>query len=306
MRGNIINPFVLPERGVRCSRPLCPWEVTEHESYFVDVDSTEESYEQFCKFVDQIDMKSAGYASLATGPDGCGKTALLHRCTHYLMKKIKEDQKLDSIIVDLSEDEQPSLAVKEKVPTAWTLIRDRIDLIDGLLTDAQSRKLHERAGEPINGLSYLTQVLLTKNKCLFIIIPPLELPDELKVYITLRRRGAFLFFESSHPAVRQYCSRNHGPATQSPVSLMTLDVLKAEDGWKFVSARLQDADGRLPKIEEKAIREFMETRIQNAGRTTIRELHVACTEVVSYAMENGAQTINLDDFAHYYLRAGGL
>ena len=195
------------------------------------------------------------------GPDGCGKSALLHRCAHYLKTKVAEDKDFDALIIDLSEDGQPSLAVNEKVPTAWTLIMNRIDLEDGLLTEAESKKLKKRVSEPINGLAYLTQVLLSKSRCLLVILPPIELPNELKEYITLRRRGEFLFCESSHLNVRQYCQQNHGPATQSPVSLMTLDVLGVKDGWKFVNARLRGSAKGSPIIEEVAIREFMKTRI---------------------------------------------
>lgn len=175
-----------------------------------------------------------------------------------------------------------------------------------MLTNVEHQNLRERKAEPTYGLSYLTQILLGKSKCLLLILPSLELSDELKVYLSFRRRSLVLFCESSHSLVRQYCQRNHGPATPSPICLMTLDVLRAVDGWKLVSNRLRHAESNFPTINETDIREFMEIRIQNAGRTTIRELHVACTEVASYAIKNRLQAIGLNDFAYYYLRAGGV
>lgn len=296
------NPFVPPKRGAKTSRPLCPWEVEDHASYYVDVDSTGEAFNQFQQFLDQVDVKSDGHAVLACGPDGCGKSALLHRCAHYLKKRLDDDENHEAVVIDLSGDGQPTLPVNQKLGTAWTLIADRIEFEDGLLSDAQLKRLRERDGDPLNGLSYLTRILLGKSKCLLVILPPIELHDELCAYLVMQRRGVFLFCESSNSKVRHYCQKHHGPAAQSPICLMTLDVLRLEDGWKFVSDRIGGADAGFPSVEEAGINEFMQIR----GRTTIRELNVACTEVAAHAIHNESQTIGLDDFAHYYLRAGEL
>jgi hypothetical protein len=95
----------------------------------------------------------------------------------------------------------------------------------------------------------------------------MELAKECQVYMTMRRRGLYLFCESSYSAVWDHCQKHHGPAAQSPVNILTLSVLKEEDGWKFVSKYLAKADAEAPQIVESDVQEYMRTRIQNQGRT---------------------------------------
>lgn len=299
-----LNPFVFPERGDKCNQPLKPWEIEAHESLYVDVDGTKLAFEQFIKYVNGVDIKSSGFISLVTGSDGCGKSALLNRCAHYF--KVQHASKLEAVIIDLSDEGQPSLPVAEKVAAACQLILDHVELIDGLLSTAQEQRLQSRIDRPLQALDYLSSTLLSKKKCLVIILPAIELVEELKSYTTLRRKGVFLLCETSEPVVREYATAHYGPAVQFPINLMSLGVLNPEDGWKLVSARAANADENSPVISELAIRQFMDTRIGSSGKTTIRELQVACKEVTSHAIEHGKSEIVFDDFAHYYLRAAVL
>lgn len=300
----IPNPFVFPGRGLNCNQPLNPCEVTEHSALYVDVDGTGLAFAKFVEYTGGIDIKTSGCTSLVTGADGCGKTALLNRCAYHFEAQLEKD--FGAVTIDLSREAQPSLPVEEKVQAAWSLILDHIDLLTGLLTPTDNAKVQSRGCDPTRGLDFLSKLLLSRKKCLIIILPAIELVKELKAYLSLQRKGVLLLCESSNPEVQQFLESNHGPAAKNPINLMTLGVLKAEDGWKFVSARLAGANGRWPDIGEDAICSFMETRMSNSGKTTIRELHVACKEVISHAIDTGKKEITVEDFGLYYLRAAAL
>lgn len=85
-----LNPFPLPDWSRTPMRPLCPWKIPHHRSYYVPVDHTEFQYEDFIQQMGDLGaLLAEGRLVLVTGESGCGKTALVHRCADWVVQEVE-------------------------------------------------------------------------------------------------------------------------------------------------------------------------------------------------------------------------
>lgn len=300
-----MNPFSIPRRDSDAA--LCPWDCAEHEHFYAPVDRTLVAFRQFDAAVAGQRAAAAGSAVLVHGMQGCGKTALIHRCVAAL-KKAYESSAESLRIFDLSSEVHAGSASEDRVRAVCQALIDLIEE-DDLLVSADVKTLCARAGEPTRAMSFLSNRLASSNAIVCVVLPSVELPLELDTYIGLLRTRLFFFFESPAQAVEQHCRRNYGSAASRPVPTLTVGPLEREDdAWEFVNTRLKAAAaahaggaGPVPHIEESTVREFMAARIGSGARPTVLELERTCRAVFALVMEAGRREVVFNDFGTYYI-----
>jgi energy-coupling factor transporter ATP-binding protein EcfA2 len=304
------NPFLLPCRDPGNPRPLSPWEqgCQEHEHYYAPVDHTEEQFKQFKETMNAADITATGRVVLVCGNEGCGKSALINRSAYWLQRHLAESRSVRATILDLTTDRLAGVESTKQVSHIGGRILDTVEIED-LFDERDQEKLSKRRDDPFAALPFLSTLLARSQKALLLLLPQLELPDELRSYVDFARPNIVLFCESSYDEVVRYADRAHGPGSSKPVTRLEVVLLKVPDGWIFIQSRLRLMEERnrqyLP-IDEETARRFMETRIRGRGRTTIRELQLTCTGVFASAMERGASSVGYTDFLEHYLRKGVL
>ncbi|WP_147437440.1 hypothetical protein [Micromonospora musae] len=300
------NPFVVPQRGWDDRRPLCPWKHAEHNAYYVPVDHTEEAFRDFCNKVgDPATSVNRSTMIVAVGGEGCGKTALLHRCAHWLDAELRSC-KIDSVIVDLTDETGLGLASDARL-VHWTeRLVDRI-AIKNVLKSTLQKELSDRKSDPRSALPLLGDLLENIPKVLHVILPGIEFLAEATVLASLARPYLNLYTECTSEDLRRSLRMPGTPGLDSVVEL-EVGVLSVEDGWVFVQSRLAAAAlaATAPTIDEATVRRYMEERIKGRGTTTIRELNLICAAVFADAQGNSRPAIEFSDFSAYYLRNGVL
>ncbi|MFC4018946.1 hypothetical protein ACFOW4_13475 [Micromonospora sp. GCM10011542] len=301
-----VNPFVVPQRNWDDRRPLCPWKHAEHSSYYVPVDHTEEAFRDFCNKVgDPATSVNRPTMVVAVGGEGCGKTALLHRCAHWLDAELRSC-KIDSLIVDLTDETGLGLASDVRL-VHWTeRLVDRL-AIKNVLRPALQKQLSDRKGDPRSTLPFLGDLLESIPKVLHVILPGIEFLNEATVLASLARPYLNLYTECASDDLRRALKVPGTPGLDSVVEL-EVGVLSVDDGWIFVESRLAAAAlaATAPTIDEATVRRYMAERINGRGTTTIRELNLICAAVFADAQTNSRQAIEFGDFSAYYLRNGAL
>ncbi|WP_255951936.1 hypothetical protein [Streptomyces odontomachi] len=75
--------------------PLVPWMIHGHAELYAPVDHTDEQFQYFVdegpQALDVTDSQAtSGHVVVVSGPQGCGKTSLIHRCVAGLVEGIRE------------------------------------------------------------------------------------------------------------------------------------------------------------------------------------------------------------------------
>ena len=285
------NPFALPARGAGDDRPLCPWETPEHEAYYVPVDHTDDAFTEF-----QVTAESALAGEVATftvlvqGLQGCGKTALTHRCAFWMRKRSAE-LGVESHIIDLTADGlQGSDVVARRVHICGRLV-DALR-VARLFSGEELMIFRERQDHPEQLLPLLADLLKASNQRLIVLTPKFELLRELEAWRDAARQHLVFFCEASQAVELHGLDR-----------VITLEVgpLDVHDGWLFVQSRLGAvAADPSPVTDEETVRKFMEKRIAHRGTTTIHELQRTCAFVFQAAVREARDAVAYEDFQNYY------
>jgi hypothetical protein len=83
-----INPFDVP--GWSPPRPLCPWREPRHRDYYVSIESLDYAFNDFTyRMNDLATLLSYGQMVLVTGDRECGKSALVNRCTDWVLQELR-------------------------------------------------------------------------------------------------------------------------------------------------------------------------------------------------------------------------
>ena len=301
-----MNPFLLPSENVNTHRPLCPWRFHEHVDFYVSVDHTAISFTLFETIVGgDLTPLLRGQTFLVYGHEGCGKTSLIHRCTHRLTRDI-QSAGLEHVIIDLTTEAVAGYSVDMRLKHICRRAIDELDMRRILSADERD-SLSSRRDDPSNAYPYISYLLKDKGKVASILLPPSEISEEVKAYGGLARDHIFFFCESSYPNVASDCSSHAGMSSPKPVIQLNVDVLSIDDGWTFTQDRLSRSNVLgTPSITKATIRKFMKARIEGRGRTTIRELQITCLNVFGDAIERRASKVEYADFTEYYARNGSL
>ncbi|WP_148272307.1 hypothetical protein [Micromonospora maris] len=270
------------------------------------VDHTEDAFQDFCNKVGGAKTSlSRSTMLIATGGEGCGKTALLHRCAHWLHTQL-QGCGLESQIVDLTDETGLGLASDARLRHWTERLVDRLG-IKNTLPPALQKDLSDRKGDPRIALPFLGDLLESTSKVLHVILPEIEFLNEATLLASLARPYMKLYTESTSEDLRRALRVPGTPGLNSVVEL-EVGVLSVDDGWVFVERRLAAATltETAPTIDEQTVRRYMDERIKGRGTTTIRELNLILAAVFADAQQNSRTTIEFSDFSAYYLRNGAL
>ncbi|WP_405886995.1 ATP-binding protein [Streptomyces longwoodensis] len=303
----MLNPFTIPGRSGADGRPLCPWDTSEHEHYYAPVDHAPQAYSHFTSYLQgNGDFTKAGKVVLITGPEGSGKTSLMHRCAWSAQQHFtsRPNPPLAGII-DLTTDGLVGLDIAARARHICSRLNDELRF-QHALDDTGYDELEKRAEDPPKFYPYLSRLLKDRGTAVIILMPPSEVAEEIYAYNGYAQ-GMFVFFcESSYATVSEIETK---PVGLKPILHLEVDVLDETDGWAFVQHRLARASSigtPYPSITESAIREFMKTRIRGRGKTTIRELQMTCENVFDMAVTSSSGQVTYSDFTQYYTEKGSL
>src|SRR4051812_37445859 len=136
------NPFVVAGRMSRDFSPLRPWLHTEHHTYYAPVDHTLEAFENF---VGVVTGAVAGATPITcvivTGPEGCGKTSLVHRCAAALTPEELGVSSLD--IIDLSDEYITGVSADARLSHVCDRLIDVLS-IKAILPNEAQQKLEQK------------------------------------------------------------------------------------------------------------------------------------------------------------------
>ncbi|MEV5176116.1 hypothetical protein AB0L10_34655 [Streptomyces flaveolus] len=267
---------------------------------YVAVDHSQEAFDLYLEGLRaDHDFSKSGKLVLITGPEGSGKTSLMHRCAWQTREFLSSNQAPNAVIIDLTADGLVGSDTQARNRHICRRIHDELHLLSTFDNDKIYEDLEKRCDEPAQFYPYLSRLLLHVNVVALVLLPPSELAEEVRGYSTFTQRMLSFFCESSYEAVAAIESHPGAKA----ITQLTLGVLKESDGWEFVSTRIARATHQnipCPTIDEAAIRQFMQARIRGRGQTTIRELQMTCESVFAAAVSSAINEVAYADFAQYY------
>ena len=296
------NPFVVIGRGMEDLRPLCPVDNPDHEEWYVAVDHTQQAFDAIVQIL--VETQSAGGSTrviLAFGDEGTGKTSALNRAIHWLQREAARE-KLEHRHIDLSEELAFGLSSQARIQYLVSRLIDNVAFSD-LLSNEDLSKLEQKRDQPQSALPYLAQLMKAGGKRLSILVPRLEVQEELFLIVDCIRSPITVFTECTEQGLVDAAQSKYGSSASSQVRVVTLGPLELEDGWRFIEARLQ-REPHAAKVTESVVTQFMQSRISGRGRTTILELQRTCQLVWDEAAKANVQSIDYVHFADSYVRRG--
>ncbi len=295
-----MNPFDQPGRTPGDLRALCPWEVPEHTSWFVDVDHAREAFEAFRDSMPNGEPPSDPRAVIVLGGAGCGKTALVHRCAAHFVA----GQTDSALVLDVTRERRPGVDSAAQLSHLAARIVDKLGF-SGRLPATALDELKTRRHDPADLFPYLSDLLMATGLAVVLLLPVVETIDELRRSVSVSRPGVTVFVESTLNSVPVDVGTDRGD--QIGVTVLRLGVLTADDGWRFVADRLGRVEtAHLPSITKETVDRFMNVRIGGRGSTTIRELEKTCAGVFRRAIDSAREEISFSDFSEYYIASAEL
>jgi hypothetical protein len=298
------NPFAVPARSEADARPLCPWQHVDHEHLYAPVDHTEAAFTEFKGAVgEDPDLASGGRMVLITGHEGCGKSALMHRAAWWARDNLGLPAG-QVHIVDLMADRSAGEASEVRVGYVMRRMLDEARQLT-VLTAEELDGLDKREENPSLALPFLSRALLRHSVVLLVLLPPVEVPDDIRRYATYARPNVFFFAESSYVMEPEAGLTVGG----KPIIHLQVGLLSEADGWAFVHNRLARATAAgipAPTIARATITQFMRDRIKGRGKTTIRELQRTCESVFSTVIKTQRPQVEYGDFTQYYIERATL
>lgn len=292
------NPFVI-DAVYGQPRPLQPWRAgrTGDEKFYVPVDATEE---QFIAFTEALPhprvLIDEGRLVFVTGHDGCGKTSLVNRCAWWVQDQLTSEG-FNGTIIDLTQEVGQNESVETRRRKVFERLVDELGrrkLIDAI---AKADLLAPREDPAYRGYPQLGDVL-HENDVVIILLPPSgQLTDEIKDYARLARQRILFFAESSY--AQDMAGMSLSSLSTAPVIQLKVGWISQDDGWDFVTNRLQNYQGSsVPDIRADAVRGLMD----NWTNMSISMLEHFLWQVFDRAIANSASNVTFNDIATYVIK----
>lgn len=292
--------------------PLKPWKYSGHPKLYVDVDNSELAFAEFRKFSHEIEPFVQSICVLVSGPDGCGKTSLIHRCVSQLLSS-KPTAYEHVVVVDRSAElSGPQSALGKCEDIASALVRD-LKSANGALGEGARGKLAQiDAGMTEAALRYALRdvaAIAAENRCLvLLILPRIEVRDEARLMVSaFCQTNIALFVETRQTDVAAYAVDQIPSDPSLGTVHLQVGPINSEHAWRYVAARMDPVgrDERVPKFSKDVVNRFMAERTSGSA-VSIREVQRVFSSLFHAAVEAEKTEITFDDFARLYIRAGGI
>jgi hypothetical protein len=255
------NPFSLPGR-VDPREPLDP-RGRDSDKLYLDMDNTEASYRRFRdEFANPGDLQRRGRLVIAAGPEGCGKTALINRCTWWALSALKQVG-LTAAVIDARADAIASHPVEVRVQTVCRRLADRLRNWNFLQRSEEFRRYREN---PEDVCSYLTDYLVP-DTVVIVLLPPSEVKSELVEYARLSREKLMFFAEVREREQLDAVAEKLRLPGGRRATLLEVGPLAEAHGWLFVDNRMRRSGVRdsVPALTEDTMRRWTGTRPISIG-----------------------------------------
>lgn len=293
------NPFVIDAMYGR-PRPLQPWRAdrADDRKFYVPVDDTEEQFRAFTEALPHPRiLLDEGRLVLVTGHVGCGKTSLVNRCARWAKDHL-DVEGLKGTIVDLTQEVRQNESVDTRQRKVFERLVDELgqyklidvaakaDLLSASPQDAASR------GYP------LLRNILPQNAVVIILLPPSgDLMDEIREYARLARQRILFFAESSY--AQDMAGLSLSTPGAAPVIQLKVGLISQDDGWNFVTNRLQNyQSGGVPDIPRDAVHRM----IVNWTDMNLSTLELILWGVFDRAIANSVSNITYEDIGDYVIK----
>lgn len=261
--GQPVNPF-------RVLGPLCPWDDLGHYDYYVSVDRTQRSFDEFTVQLsgDVGSVLKQGRMVITLGDEGCGKSSLNNRCVAWLSNRLTELD-ITPLIVDLTmlTAGNAPVATVERMRQVCEALIDQLE-VDRRLDGGVLAELRSRQEAPDKMYHYLSLVLTRiassgPNLALLVLLPSADLAPEIVKYVSLVRPRLVFFAESSTLKPDGSWQSGLDRLGKAPPIMLSVGQLGPEDGWRYVEHRLRrhDSTVQVPSLH----RETMARVVQPGG-----------------------------------------
>ncbi|WBB77392.1 hypothetical protein O7606_13925 [Micromonospora sp. WMMD882] len=254
------NPFKVPGL-MRDDDPLNPVKHGRHESFYVPVDNSEAAFEQCVRaFQDPSHLDDMGRLVLVAGHRGCGKSALVNRCAHWLRGQLAKAG-LHGEVIDATKERREPEPMADRRARVCAALMEHLYANQLLVSDGA----YQARTDPDAAYRTLASCL-TPNLVPIVLLPPAtDVPDELVTYAADARKKIIFLAETSYEVPQRQIDRA-GPA---PAVHLAVGPLGERDAGRFAEARLQDVPaGLLPRVAATTLDEYTRSR----GRISIGEV----------------------------------
>lgn len=249
------NPFAVPGLH-RDLDPLNPVRHDRHVSFYVPVDNTETAFRQFqAQFEDPSHLADTGRLVVVTGDRGCGKTALVNRCAHWLRARLSAAG-LHGEVVDVTREARENQPISERRARVCAALVDKLYEQRWCVSEVY-REMRDQPDDAYRNLAgYLTAGLV-----LIVLLPrSADLTEELVGYAADARRRVVFIGETSYglPEERRHRIDQTGEA---PGVHLTVSALGEKDASRFAEERLREVpEGALPRVAPSALDDYTASR----------------------------------------------
>ncbi|MEU4517214.1 hypothetical protein AB0F52_00680 [Amycolatopsis sp. NPDC024027] len=254
-----VNPFAVAKLSGP-TQPLCPWRYPEHGDFYVDLDHTEEAYEEFQRQAKTLGSpdEEEGKLLLVTGDTGCGKTAVANRCLAWL----KKSSKLRGLTVEIVDARSALLGevlpVNDRLTAVCDYVVGQLER-KNLLNRAELNRLVANRTSPSRVYPHLGPGLI-KGLVLVILLPSTEVPDEVVRYGGWVPERTLFVMESAHFEDKHLKVINNRLKDYGRLIHVHVDKLKKGDFARFANDRLKRhaRAGGYPRMSEKTLQSLEE------------------------------------------------
>ncbi|GGS52088.1 MULTISPECIES: hypothetical protein [Actinokineospora] len=258
-----MNPFALPGVEFGLVKVLRPHEDHSQDDLYVDVCGSHAAYQAFRTGFDVAAVTARGGFLLVVGDSGCGKTAVVNRCVHHMLKTL--DGVVERVVVENLDRLLPSpfdqvnqLSIQERIKTVCNELFHVLDS-RGVLYNGELDGL-DKAGREKGHLWALRRLpeSLKPNTAVIVHLPtPGDLVDEITSYAYSATSPGVVFVTETSSLQREHLDhlRYRIPSDSAPPVIVSVQRITADEIRAFIADRLTRcaATGIFPSVDKSGL-----------------------------------------------------